>query len=43
MECSFESRHVPCPPEREAEWREAMRVIAELLFSSVVLDSVDVE
>ena len=31
MECDFEIRHIPCPPEREAEYRKAIKLIAKLI------------
>jgi len=31
MECDFEIRYVPCPPEREADYRIAIKLIAKLI------------
>jgi len=36
MDVHFEVVFVPLPKEREAEWREAMRIIAEMIWEEVV-------
>lgn len=31
MQCEFETRYIPCPPEREAEYLIAIQLIAQLI------------